>query len=69
MKNIILALIGLFIVFTVSFALLAGLLAVLFWCFGWVFSLRLVLGIWIIIAALIAFVNWIFFIGRKMADD
>lgn len=69
MKEIMLALIGLFIVFTVSFVLLAGLLAVLFWCFGWVFSLRLVLGIWIIIAALTVFINWLFFIGRKMADD
>lgn len=69
MKEIILALIGVFIVWAISFALLAGLLFILFWCFGLVFSLRLAFGIWLIIAALIAFVKWLFFIGRKMADD
>lgn len=69
MKEIILALIGIFIVWGISFVLLAGLLFVLFWCFGLVFSLRLAFGIWLIIAALIAFVKWIFFIGRKIADD
>lgn len=66
MKEIILALIGLFVVFTISFALLAGLLFVLFWCFGLVFSLRLAFGIWIIIAALIAFVKWLFYLGNNV---
>lgn len=66
MKEIILALIGIFIVWGISFVLLAGLLFVLFWCFGLVFSLRLVLGIWIIIAALIAFVKWLFYLGNNV---
>ena len=82
MKEIILALIGIFIVWASSFALLAGLLFILFWCFGLVFSLRLAFGIWIIIAALIAFCKMVIlfreecvmrelrlFVGRKMADD
>lgn len=66
MKEIILALIGIFIVWGISFVLLAGLLFVLFWCFGLVFSLRLAFGIWMIIAALIAFVKWLFYLSRDV---
>lgn len=66
MKEIIVGLIGVFIVWAISFLLLAGLLFILFWCFGLVFSLRLAFGIWMIIAALIAFVKWLFYLGRDV---
>lgn len=66
MKEIIVGLIGVFIVWAISFLLLAGLLFILFWCFGLVFSLRLAFGIWMIIAALIAFVKWLFYLSRDV---
>ena len=66
MKEIIIGLICATLIYVLTFIYTCVILSLIFWCFGLVFSLRLAFGIWIIIAALIAFVKWLFYLGNNV---
>ena len=66
MKEIIIGLICAILIYVLTFIYTCVILSLIFWCFGISFSLRLAFGIWIIIAALIAFVKWLFYLGNNV---
>lgn len=57
MKEIIVGLIGVVLVCLFSFICTAILLAMIFWCFGISFSLKIALGIWLVLFLLYLFIR------------
>lgn len=57
MTEIIVGLIGVVLVCLFSFICTAILLAMIFWCFGILFSLKIALGIWLVLFLLYLFIR------------